>query len=162
MEEKEIAKKGSTIVTDDKETKHKKTKIWIIVVIAIALLAILVSVLVVVAQNNAEAERKKEERLEAEFLFAKDAYSSLNSAAKDADKIMSGIYNAWYFAIYEADEYFQEQKVFAFADAIDADWRTVDDAMEELNLLDGFSYSALEDFNSALMIARKVYEETGL
>ena len=75
MEEKEIAKKGSTIVTDDKETKHKKTKIWIIVVIAIALLAILVSVLVVVAQNNAEAKRKKEERLEAEFLFAKDAYT---------------------------------------------------------------------------------------
>ena len=42
MEEKEIAKKGSTIVTDDKETKHKKTKIWIIVVIAIALLVFIV------------------------------------------------------------------------------------------------------------------------
>ena len=33
MEEKEIAKKGSTIVTDDMETKHNKTKIWIFLVL---------------------------------------------------------------------------------------------------------------------------------
>ena len=75
---------------------------------------------------------------------------------------MDSIYNAWYFAIYEAEDYWQEQKASAFARKVGVYYEEVLDAMEKLNYLNDWSFTALEDFSSAVWIVIEVYEAKGV
>lgn len=142
--------------------KSSKKMIVIAVAAVVLVVAILIAVFAIGGKNDSTAnteDTERQERIrEVEFGFAKGAYENLNSVAKTASKIMDSVYNAWYFAIYEADDYWQEQKASAFASKTGVKYQEVLDAMEKMGYLENWYFTALEDFSSAVWIIIEIYE----
>ena len=146
--------------------KSSKKPIIIAVAALVLVIAILIAVFAIGGKNDSTAnteDTERQERIrEVEFGFAKGAYEKLNSVAKTTGQIMDSVYNAWYFAIYEAEDYWQEQKASAFASKTGVKYQEVLDAMEKMGYLNDWYFTALEDFSKAVWIVLEIYETNGV
>lgn len=105
--------------------------------------------------KNSEAEIKQEQ-----FDFANDAYNDIVEAGDLCVEIMDAIYGAWYFAIYESDDYSGYRLLNAFASEVGLDSSEISAAMTSLGISSTY-YSILEDFSSAVIIVETVFKNNG-
>lgn len=164
MEENVNVEKSDTVV-EAKQALPKKTIIIIVAAIAVLVAVVLIAIFAVGAKNDEDAaeDAAREERIrDVELGSAKSAYKYLNTAAGAADEIVVTIYNAWHFAIYRADDLSDYQKIRGLADALDVYDTDISEAMENLGLLDDYSYTVLEDFNYTVAVAKEVCRIKGL
>ena len=114
------------------------------------------------AQSDADAK-------EAEYEAADSAYKVLLEAHELCVDVMDSIYDAWFFAIYEADDYSSAQSRFdAFCSRANLDY---DEALDALNeVLQSMGYSeptgtqqleGLTDFNVTLTVVEHIYTNNG-
>ena len=108
-----------------------------------------------------EIERKEREN---ELSAAKNAYNSLIEAHNLTVEIMESIYNAWYFAIYKADDYdFTDDFVMAFDFATGLSNRAAMDAiLSELGYSqnDVWRYLLISDFSYAVAVVQRTQKIT--
>lgn len=99
-----------------------------------------------------------------EYQAAKNAYNSLIEVHSLAIDVMDSIYSAWYFAIYQADDYDYNVVVDAFNIVTGLYTNNAIDAiLEEMNLPSGgiFPSVLIEDFSTAVAIVQRVFETDG-
>lgn len=108
-------------------------------------------------------EASKDNKTEAQFECGKETYDSLNTASDICVEMMTSIYNAWRFSIYDADEYSSYEVLSEFADEVNlteselqAGWIAF---TEDENPID-FKYF-IDDFNVTTWVVFKAYEENG-
>jgi hypothetical protein len=97
---------------------------------------------------------------EAQFESANSAYNDIVSASEICIDIMDGIYGAWYFAIYESDDYSGYSLLKAFSNEVGFSTSEITKAMTDLGL-SSTSYYALEDFSTAVHIVKQAYKNDG-
>jgi len=144
------------------KTSSKK----IIAVIACAIVAIIATIAIVLLSNGGRDEENDdgastEDIREVELGFAKGAYRKLNSTGKKCDELIKGIYDAWYFAIYESDECKDFNRAWELSGKLDFEYSEIEDAMAKLGL-PITAYYAFEDFNYTVQIVQIVYESRGV
>ena len=102
-----------------------------------------------------------------QYGYGKSAYDSLVRSEKICTEMSDMIYEAWYFAIYNADEYATDNGVInAFAEEIGVS--TADLRTAYLNYVETDEYSAavlayaLSEFRYALAIVGQVFKDKGM
>lgn len=112
----------------------------------------------------------KKDPKESEFKSANDAYDYLTETHELCVDVMDSIYGAWYFAIYEADDYSSTQSCFnAFCSEAKLDYN---DALKALNeVLQSMGYSdptgiqqlaGLRTFSVTVAVVQRVYKNNGV
>lgn len=97
---------------------------------------------------------------EAQFESANSAYNDIVSASEICIDIMDSIYDAWYFAIYESDDYSGYSLLYAFSNKVGFSTSEITDAMIALGL-SSTSYYVLEEFNYTVHIVKQAYKNNG-
>lgn len=100
-------------------------------------------------------------RTQLEYECGKKAYDELIIAADICENMASGIYEAWRFAIYDADDYSSYNMVSAFSSETGVSVTDLNKAAEALEVSSKVLYILLEDFSSAVTIILKAYEVNG-
>lgn len=107
---------------------------------------------------------------EVEFAAAKDAYKYLVESHEMCVEVMDSIYGAWYFSIYEADDYYMLSSCLrAFCSEAnlsqDDTLKAIDMVLESTgitNIDDGLRCAALQVPSYAVAIVVKVYTNNGV
>jgi len=117
------------------------------------------------AKAKAEAEAAAA-RTKAQFECAKKTYDELVAASKICEAIGDAVYSAWYFAIYEADEYtvMSDEKVEAFCEEVGISDSDLKKGLKAYKGDDFVIYLPmyLDDFNDAVWIVLFALEENGV
>lgn len=104
---------------------------------------------------------------EAQYACGKAAYEQLNIAADICVEMMDGIYEAWRFAILDADDYYNSTVVLEFASEVGFTKAEIEEAY-----IDAFSAAGAEDasllpymlkesFSIAVTIVKQAYVNNG-
>ncbi len=165
VEESETAE--AEVGTSDFETKNgKKASKKIIAIIACAVVVIIATVALVLLSNKGkdsdnDSGASAEDIREVELGFAKGAYRKLNTTSEKCVELINGIYDAWYFAIYESDECKDYNRGWELSYKLNCKYSEIEDAMEKLGL-PITAYYAFEDFNYTVKIVQIIYESRGV
>ena len=143
--------------------------IAIIAVVVVAIVAILTFALGgksggATNENSSGGATNENSVKEAQFESANSAYNDIVSASEICIEIMDSIYGAWHFAIYKSDDYYGTSGIKAFADATNLTYSDIIDAFSSIlgySVTDSVAYSALEEFNCAVLIVEEVYKNKG-
>ena len=116
-----------------------------------------------------QSQETNDTEKENQFNAANQAYHDLSSAAQACESIMDSIYNAWYFAIYEGDNYSDATScVNAFCSYTGLDYNaTVDAINAQITYLgyeiDGITQLAiLRTFRNTIDVVVRVYTTNGM
>ena len=103
---------------------------------------------------------------EAQYACGKKAHEQLNAAADICIEMMDGIYEAWRFAIYDADDYSRSSVVLEFASEVGLTKTALETAFVDLFADAGatdaslMAYS-LDNFSIAIAIVGQAYVNNG-
>ncbi len=153
-----------------KSTNKFNKKILIIVVAIVVVAALVVAILLGTsngsnngsALDNPNSNVSNNNPKETEFENANKAYENLVSAHELCVDIMDSIYNAWFFAIYEADDYSSSYRMInAFANKTDLTSSEVEEALESLGYSSS-NYYLLEEFDYAVYVVKYALQQKGV
>ena len=140
----------------------------IIAGVAVALIAIVVLLIAFGGggeseKNDEEGGKSSEEIKEEQFAAAKDAYEDIVAAGEICIDIMDSIYAAWYFAIYESDDYDYSgwSKFIQFSSSTGLKSADVEAAMIELGFTSE-SYYIFDEFSYAVAVVEQVFITNGI
>ena len=140
------------------------------------ILAIVLSILIVMStlgcvpasdtasEGTVDPQKAKSE---AQYACGKAAYEQLNTAADICIEMMDSIYDAWYFAIYDADDYSNSTVVLEFASEVNLTKSEVEEAYmdvfgdagaKDASLL---PYILKQEFTYAVIIVEQAYINNG-
>ena len=88
----------------EKEKKKSKLKIIIPVVLVVLVVVIIIGLIIGISTKNNNKQQI--------YNNAKTAYEGLNEVVEDTSTIMSSVYSAWYFGIFED---YNKKNVYALA-----------------------------------------------
>ena len=131
-------------------------KTWAIVLCAIMLLGTLNGCNK--SDGAASEGDSAQSKTEAQFECGKKTYEGLNTASELCIEMMSAVYNAWKFAIYDAEDVSSTKRVAEFADEVGM---TADEIKAAYFEMGGSSEIllpyALEDFSTAVHLVQTAY-----
>ena len=150
---------------------RKQISIKLISIIAVAVVAIVAILafalggrndggIIENGQNNGNGVTNENTEKETQFAAANSAYNDIVSASEICIDIMDSIYDAWYFAIYESDDYSGYSLLYAFSNKVGFSTSEITDAMIALGL-SSTSYYVLEEFNYTVHIVKQAYKNNG-
>lgn len=152
-------------------SKMKKRQVLAIVLCAIMMLGALTGCGKAKDDKNAEETAAvtadpAEAKSQAQFECGKKTYDNLNTAADICIEMMDTIYDAWMFAIYDADEYTSSKVVAAFADEVNMTSAELETAWSELlkeaGVSGGLSLKyCLNEITLVVNLVTKAYELRG-
>ena len=121
------------------------------------LLSIILTITCLGCKNSEDSKTKKQ------YECGKTAYDELLSAADICFTIGSTIYDAWYFAIYEADEYGYSTILSNFCEKTNLSITDVKKTLTFYDIDESTAYylGIWEDFNYTVNIANKTLELNG-
>ena len=97
----------------------------------------------------------------AQFECGKKAYDELVKASTICEDMGDALYGAWYFAIYEADDYSGSSRISAFASETGLSSSDIYAVGEEMGYNSTLLPYALDDFSTAVYVVLAVYEANG-
>lgn len=140
-------------------------KKWIIYSLCVCMLLLSLS-----SCNSQDAENSKQDsptveatlsKTQLEYECGKKAYDELVTASEICKAMGDGVYGAWYFAIFEADDYSSYNIVNEFASATGVSVSDLNKVMESIGYSAQLLPYALEDFSTAVVMVEEAYKING-
>lgn len=109
-------------------------------------------------------EKASENKTEAQFECGKKTYDSLNNAADICIEMMTSVYNAWRFSIYDAEDYSSYEVLSEFADEVNLTETELGEAwasyMGDMSSYIDFE-DYIDDFNYTIWVVIEAYNLNG-
>lgn len=137
----------------------RSKKIWAII------LCVTIMVGVFTGCGNFNGKTSEDSKTEAQFECGKKTYDSLNTASDVCVELMSSVYNAWKFSIYDADDYSSYNVVSEFADEVNLSVEELEQAWVSYLGEFGSTFLKLEnyidDINYSVFVVIEAYKLNG-